>query len=72
MYKNQFPIFQNEKFNYLDTAASAQKPQAVIDEMVLFYQTKYANVHRGSCSLDGHWSGTGTRFPLQPVTPVHK
>ena len=51
MYKNQFPIFQNEKFNYLDTAASAQKPQAVIDEMVLFYQTKYANVHRGSCSL---------------------
>ena len=51
MFKNQFPIFQNEKINYLDTAASAQKPQLVIDEMVDFYQNKYANVHRGSCHL---------------------
>ena len=51
MFKNQFPIFQNEKINYLDTAASAQKPQLVIDEIADFYQNQYANVHRGSCHL---------------------
>ena len=51
MYKSQFPIFQKEIINYLDTAASAQKPRVVIDEMVRFYQESYANVHRGSCHL---------------------
>ena len=51
MFKNQFPIFQNEKINYLDTAASAQKPRLVIDEIADFYQNQYANVHRGSCHL---------------------
>jgi len=32
---------------YLDNAASAQKPRAVIDRMTLAYETEYANVHRG-------------------------
>src|SRR3954470_16897260 len=32
---------------YLDNAASAQKPNAVLDRMTLAYQTEYANVHRG-------------------------
>jgi cysteine desulfurase/selenocysteine lyase len=32
---------------YLDNAASAQKPQAVLDRMMLAYETEYANVHRG-------------------------
>ena len=32
---------------YLDNAASAQKPKAVIDRMVTAYETEYANVHRG-------------------------
>jgi cysteine desulfurase/selenocysteine lyase len=32
---------------YLDSAASAQKPQAVIDAVVRHYQTANANVHRG-------------------------
>ncbi|MBC7577519.1 MAG: cysteine desulfurase [Tardiphaga sp.] len=32
---------------YLDNAASAQKPNAVLDRMMVAYKTEYANVHRG-------------------------
>jgi cysteine desulfurase / selenocysteine lyase len=32
---------------YLDNAASAQKPQAVLDRMTKAYTSEYANVHRG-------------------------
>ena len=32
---------------YLDNAASAQKPKAVIDRITTAYETEYANVHRG-------------------------
>jgi cysteine desulfurase / selenocysteine lyase len=32
---------------YLDNAATAQKPRAVIDAVVRFYETQNANVHRG-------------------------
>jgi cysteine desulfurase/selenocysteine lyase len=32
---------------YLDNAASAQKPQAVLDRMTQAYVSEYANVHRG-------------------------
>jgi cysteine desulfurase/selenocysteine lyase len=32
---------------YLDNAASAQKPQAVLDRMMKAYTSEYANVHRG-------------------------
>src|SRR6187431_2369279 len=32
---------------YLDNAASAQKPQAVLDRLTQAYSCEYANVHRG-------------------------
>lgn len=32
---------------YLDNAASAQKPQSVLDRMTQAYISEYANVHRG-------------------------
>jgi cysteine desulfurase/selenocysteine lyase len=32
---------------YLDNAASAQKPRAVLDRMTQAYESEYANVHRG-------------------------
>src|ERR1700737_1643468 len=32
---------------YLDNAASAQKPDSVLDRMSEAYKTEYANVHRG-------------------------
>jgi cysteine desulfurase / selenocysteine lyase len=32
---------------FLDSAASSQKPRAVLETMTRFYETSYANVHRG-------------------------
>src|SRR5580704_17903749 len=51
----QFPIF-DRKINgnplvYLDSAASAQKPKAVIDSIAHRMATSYANVHRGLHTL---------------------
>jgi cysteine desulfurase/selenocysteine lyase len=50
-----FPILSREvnghKLVYLDNAASAQKPNAVIDAMANQMRTAYANVHRGLHTL---------------------
>ena len=47
----QFPILSREingkPLAYLDNAASAQKPQAVIDAITSQMSTSFANVHRG-------------------------
>src|ERR1700739_3242280 len=46
-----FPILSMPVYGkplvYLDNAASAQKPQAVLDRLQQAYTTQYANVHRG-------------------------
>jgi cysteine desulfurase/selenocysteine lyase len=46
-----FPILSREiygkKLVYLDNAASAQKPRAVLDRLRRAYEEEYANVHRG-------------------------
>ena len=50
--KRDFPIFRNNPgLVFLDTAASAQKPQIVIDAVADFYERDYANVHRGVYGL---------------------
>jgi cysteine desulfurase/selenocysteine lyase len=53
--RGQFPILTREvngkPLVYLDSAASAQKPRAVIDAMVRTMETSYANVHRGLHTL---------------------
>ncbi|MEI9985530.1 MAG: cysteine desulfurase [Aliidongia sp.] len=50
--KEDFPIFRNNPgVVFLDTAASAQKPQEVIDAVSNFYAHDYANVHRGVYAL---------------------
>jgi cysteine desulfurase/selenocysteine lyase len=36
---------------FLDSAASAQKPRQVLEAMTRFYETSYANVHRGVYKL---------------------
>jgi cysteine desulfurase / selenocysteine lyase len=50
-----FPIFQHQIHGkplvYLDSAVTAQKPRHVIDAMSSFYETSYANVHRGVYAL---------------------
>lgn len=50
MFKKDFKIF-DKRYVYLDSAASAQKPSVVLNKLVEFYQSDYANVHRGSCEL---------------------
>src|ERR1700676_4294791 len=46
-----FPILAMQVYGkpliYLDNAASAQKPRAVLDRLQQAYTTQYANVHRG-------------------------
>src|SRR6202012_4541033 len=46
-----FPILAMQIYGkplvYLDNAASAQKPQAVLDRINHAYEAEYANVHRG-------------------------
>lgn len=50
--KNDFPIFKTyPELTFLDSAASSQKPQAVIDAVSDFYKTDYANIHRGIYDL---------------------
>ena len=44
--KGQFPGLANN-WHYLDTAATAQKPQSVLDAMMRAGGTDYATVHRG-------------------------
>jgi len=43
--RDQFPAIAN--WHYLDSAATAQKPQAVIDAITTAYSRDYATVHRG-------------------------
>src|SRR6516164_10643063 len=49
--RKDFPILGMQVYGkplvYLDNAASAQKPQVVLDRLNKAYTSEYANVHRG-------------------------
>src|SRR5438874_8908407 len=49
--RSDFPILAMQIYGkplvYLDNAASAQKPRAVLDRLNEAYTREYANVHRG-------------------------
>lgn len=53
--RQDFPIFDapvhGKPLVFLDSAASSQKPIAVLEEMDRVYRTSYANVHRGVYGL---------------------
>ncbi len=53
--RRDFPILtqkmRGRPLIYLDNAASAQKPQCVIDAISNFYAREYANIHRGIYEL---------------------
>ena len=53
--RRDFPILRREEEGhpviFLDSAASAQKPLAVLDAMDRMYRSQYANVHRGAYRL---------------------
>lgn len=50
-YRNDFPVLKTQMngkpLAFLDSAASAQKPQIVIDKMRSTMEGGYANIHRG-------------------------
>lgn len=50
-FKDEFPIFQERKISYLDSGATTQKPQCVIDAIESYYKECNANPHRGAYSL---------------------
>jgi cysteine desulfurase/selenocysteine lyase len=53
--RRDFPILRREEHGhhivFLDSAASSQKPDVVLDAMDRFYRSQYANVHRGAYRL---------------------
>jgi cysteine desulfurase / selenocysteine lyase len=50
-----FPIFEQKirgkPLAYLDSAVTAHKPRQVLDKLRTFYESSYANVHRGVYTL---------------------
>jgi cysteine desulfurase/selenocysteine lyase len=50
--RGDFPLLAKESaLVYLDSAATSQKPRAVLDAMRDFYESDYANPHRGAYAL---------------------
>jgi cysteine desulfurase/selenocysteine lyase len=68
--RKDFPILsrsmRGRPLVFLDSAASAQKPQAVLDAVADLYSNHYANIHRGLYEL----SETTTRLHEQARTKV--
>jgi cysteine desulfurase/selenocysteine lyase len=64
--REDFPILSSlvrgKKLVFLDSAASAQKPRAVIDAMRWAMENQYANVHRGL-----HWMSERTTEAYENV-----
>lgn len=50
-FKDDFPILKNNNISYLDSGATTQKPQCVIDAIAEYYKKYNANPHRGAYSL---------------------
>lgn len=51
MREEDFPILKNRDMAYLDSGATTQKPQKVLDAVENFYKYENANPHRGAYSL---------------------
>lgn len=50
--RSDFPLLAaNPAMHYLDSAATSQKPRAVLDALRTFYETANANPHRGAYAL---------------------
>jgi cysteine desulfurase / selenocysteine lyase len=60
-YRGDFPVLKTKMHGkplaFLDSAASAQKPQAVIDAMSSVMETGYANIHRGLYQISQELTG---------------
>ena len=54
MYKKDFPYFTNSNSVYLDSGATTQKPQSVIDATVEYYTKYCSNTHRSGFGDAAH------------------
>ena len=53
-HRGDFPLLvKNPGLHYLDSAATSQKPRAVLDAMRDYYEHDNANPHRGAYALSG-------------------
>lgn len=70
--KNEFPFFaQHPDLTYLDSAATAQKPQSVIDALTAYYVNDNANVHRGLYKLAYNTTETYEAVREQVAAFIH-
>ncbi|OVZ79454.1 cysteine desulfurase SufS [Yersinia kristensenii] len=71
----KFPLLSREvngqPLAYLDSAASAQKPQVVIDRELNFYRAGYAAVHRGIHTLSAEATGQMEAVRQQVADFIH-
>jgi len=49
--RNDFPLIKNSNISYLDSGATSQKPNEVIDAVKRYYTEYNANPHRGTYDL---------------------
>ena len=56
-YLDDFPLLKNKNIAYLDSGATSQKPQSVLDAISEFYKTHNANPHRGAYELSMEATG---------------
>ena len=69
--KKDFPIFKRDingnKLTYLDSGATSQKPNSVIEKMTDIYKFNNANVHRGTYVLSSETTSEyeSVRYKLQ-------
>ena len=66
--RDQFPAIEN--WHYLDSAATAQKPQAVIDAITEAYARDYATVHRGVYQRSSEMTGRYEAGPAAAATLI--
>ncbi|QDE30110.1 aminotransferase class V-fold PLP-dependent enzyme [Shewanella polaris] len=73
--RDQFPALKqtigDHPLCYLDTAATSQKPQAVIDAMTEYYQLNNANVHRAAHQLSARATQQYEAVRQQVVEFIH-
>lgn len=49
--KKDFPLLRDNNITYLDSGATTQKPEYVLNSISNFYETSNANPHRGAYGL---------------------
>lgn len=76
LLKKDFPILNREIRNgvpliYLDSTATAQKPQQVIDAMNQYYVFHNANIHRGVHTLAEEATGLYENARIKIANFIH-